>query len=153
MSQTLSVENMTVLQVGKYGVRVDEKTWYGVNDPLTPSHFAPGQSYKVAISVSKTGKKYIKEVVGVSEAPAAPAPVTPKVDTERGERVTNAIQQTSAPKAEKPKLDVKTIQIQRQGLYQAALQSPALTTWAISVDEYLAIVRKVADAGVAYVNE
>jgi hypothetical protein len=154
MSQTLSVENITVLQVGKYGVRVDEKTWYGVNDPLTPSHFAPGQSYKVAISVSKTGKKYIKEVVGVTEAsPSSPAPAAPKVDTERAERITSAIQQTSAPKAEKPKLDIKTIQIQRQGLYQAALQSPALTTWAISVDEYLAIVRKVADAGVAYVNE
>ena len=42
------VENINVLQVGKYGVRVDEKTWFGVNQPLTPSHFAPDTGYKVS---------------------------------------------------------------------------------------------------------
>lgn len=150
MVQPTSVENVNVLQVGKYGVRVDEKTWYGVNDPLTPTHFAPGQQYKVSISISKTGKKYIKEVLGVADAPAA-APVAapaPKaaVDTERAAHYT--------PKSEdKPKLDAKTIQIQRQGCWQAAIQSPAITTWAVNFDEYLALVRKAADVGVKYVNE
>ena len=151
MSNVASVENINVLQVGKYGVRVDEKTWYGVNEPLTPSHFAPSASYKVSISTSKTGKKYIKEVLGVGEgsSPAAPAPTpAPTVDTERAERVTKAAQ-ASAP----AKLDAKTIQIQRQGCWQAAIQSPALTTWAVNVDEYLALVRKAADMGVRYVNE
>jgi hypothetical protein len=157
MVQPTGVETITVLQVGKYGVRVDEKTWYGVNEPLTPTHFAPQQAYKVSISVSKTGKKYIKEVLGVSEAPASPAPVpapapavTPAVDTERAARYTP---KTEAPKADATKLDAKTIQIQRQGCWQAAIQSPALTTWAVNPDEYLALVRKAAELGVRFVNE
>lgn len=151
MPQPSVVETITVLQVGKYGVRVDDKTWYGVNEPLTPSHFSPTNTYKVSISTSKTGKKYIKEVVGVSEAPAAapaaaPAVATPAVDTERAQHYT--------PREETKKaLDAKDIRIQRQGCWQAAIQSPALTTWAVNVDEYLAIVRKAADAGVKYVNE
>jgi len=159
MASPSTVENITVLQVGKYGVRVDEKTWYGVNEPLTPSHFAPGQSYKVSLSTSKTGKKYIKEVLGASEAPAAapaptpaPAPaVSTPVDTERAERVTGAMREVDTAKV--GKLDAKTIQIQRQGCWQAAIQSPALTTWAVNVDEYLGLVRKAAEAGVRFVNE
>ena len=148
------VENIQVLQVGKYGVRIDEKTWFGVNEPLTPSHFVPNEGYKVSVVVSKTGKKYISEILGKEVAQAAapaPAPVvTPKVaapvvDTARAERYT--------PKAETSKLDEKSIQIQRQGLYQAALQSPAIAQWAVNIDEYLALVRKVADAGIAYVAE
>ena len=151
MPQPTVVESITVLQVGKYGVRVDEKTWYGVNEPLTPSHFSPSTTYKVSISASKTGKKYIKEVVGVSEAPApaaapaaAPAVATPAVDTERAQHYTQE---------PKKALDAKDIRIQRQGCWQAAIQSPALTTWAVNVDEYLAVVRKAADMGVKYVNE
>src|SRR5258708_5103534 len=58
------VENIQVLQVGKYGVRIDEKTWFGVNEPLTPSHFVPNEGYKVSVTVSKTGKKYINEILG-----------------------------------------------------------------------------------------
>lgn len=153
MSNVSSVENINVLQVGKYGVRVDEKTWYGVNEPLTPTHFAPSQSYKVSISTSKTGKKYIKEVLGVEAASApAPAPVAaPKatVDHERAQHYAKA----AAPAEASGKLDLKTIQIQRQGCWQAAIQSPALTTWAVNVDEYLAIVRKAAEVGVKFINE
>jgi hypothetical protein len=152
MVQPSAVETIAVLQVGKYGVRVDEKTWYGVNEPLTPSHFTPQQTYKVSISVSKTGKKYIKEVLGVSETPVsapAPAETAPAVDKERAQHYTPPATTKEAPKT----LDAKTIQIQRQGCWQAAIQSPALTTWAVNVDEYLAIVRKAADAGVRYVNE
>lgn len=154
MAQPSIVETITVLQVGKYGVRVDEKTWYGVNEPLTPSHFVPQQTYRVSISVSKTGKKYIKDVLAVSEgapvvaAPAPEAAPTQAADTERAKHYT-----APAASTEKPKLDAKSIQIQRQGCWQAAIQSPALTTWAVNVDEYLAIVRKAAESGVKFVNE
>jgi hypothetical protein len=162
MPNVTTVENINVLQVGKYGVRVDDKTWYGVNEPLTPTHFAPNQQYKVSISISKTGKKYIKEVLGVSETAqvpvAAPAPtsveppkVSTPVDTERAERVTGAMREVDTSKSSK--LDLKTIQIQRQGCWQAAIQSPALTTWAVSTTEYLALVRQAAEAGVRFVNE
>ena len=145
------VENINVLQVGKFGVRVDEKTWFGVNEPLTPEHFTKNTGYKVSVVVSKTGKKYIQEIIGVDtaaeEAPAAVAAPVAKAATES----------TPAPKAQSesaaPKFDDKTIQIQRQGLYQAALQSPALAQWAVNTAEYLALVRQAADAGVAYVRE
>lgn len=154
MSQPSVVEAITVLQVGKYGVRVDDRTWYGVNEPLTPSHFSPATTYKVSISTSKTGKKYIKEVLGVSDASstsapapaAAPAEAKPTVDTERVQHYT--------PKEETKKaLDAKDIRIQRQGCWQAAIQSPALTTWAVNPVEYLALVRQAAEEGVKFVNE
>jgi hypothetical protein len=67
------VENIQVLQVGKYGVRIDEKTWFGVNEPLTPSHFVPNEGYKVSVTVSKTGKKYINEIIGQEQKADAPA--------------------------------------------------------------------------------
>lgn len=141
------VENIQVLQVGKFGVRVDEKTWFGVNEPLTPAHFVPNEGYKVSVTVSKTGKKYINEILGtevkgptVAPAAAAPSTLTPPAPV------------TSTPVVSQ-KLDEKSIQIQRQGLYQAALQSPALAQWAVSQNEYLALVRQAADAGIAYVRE
>lgn len=69
------VENITVLQIGDFGVRVDEKNWYNTNEPLKPTAFVVNQSYKVSLSVAKSGKKYINEIVGVADAaPAASAP-------------------------------------------------------------------------------
>jgi len=47
----------------------------------------------------------------------------------------------------------KDVRISRQGLFQAALQSPALMQYAVDMDAYLALVRKVAEAGLAFVNE
>lgn len=64
-------ENITVFQVGEYGVRVGEKTWFGVNKPLTPSSFVPDTSYKVTVTVSKTGKKYINSIVGTEDKAAS----------------------------------------------------------------------------------
>jgi hypothetical protein len=142
------VENIQVLQVGKYGVRVDEKTWFGVNEPLTPSHFVPNEGYKVSVVVSKTGKKYINEILGTevhSEAAAVPA-TTAVPAPSRAEPA------ASAPLT-MTKLDEKSIQIQRQGLYQAALQSPVLAQWAINMAEYLALVRKAAEEGIKFVAE
>lgn len=156
MSQVATVENITVLQVGKYGVRVDDKTWYGVNEPLTPSHFAPGTTYNVSLSTSKTGKKYIKEVLNASEgkgaAPQAQAAVVDAVDHDRAQRII-ASAGIEQGKALKDTLQDKDIRIQRQGSFQAALHSPALTSWAVNVDEYLALCRRAADVCVAYINE
>lgn len=49
--------------------------------------------------------------------------------------------------------DAKGRQISRQGLFQAALQSPALMQFTPDIDSYLVLVRKVAEAGLAFVNE
>lgn len=140
MSDTKLVENITVLQVSKYGVRVGDQ-WYNVNAPITPSNFLPNKTYSVSIRVSKTGKKYISEILGNEGVSAQPA-----VDHERAERVTEAAKAKDAG----PDKDTR---IQRQGLYQAALQSPGLVSWATNIDEYLAYVKQAAVAGLDFVND
>lgn len=158
-----AVENITVLQVGKYGVRVDEKNWFGVNEPIIPSNFVPNRSYKVGVVVSKTGKKYISEILGVEESSAAPAVAAPAASAP-APAATPAPRQTVAKTSDHPvrsgfgtPLTDYDVAIQRQisraGIYQAALNSPALAQWAINVDEYLALVRTVADAGMKYIQE
>lgn len=148
MSEAKMTETITVAQISKYGVRVGD-AWYNVNAPLTPANFLPNKTYTVGIRVSKTGKKYISEIVQ-SDAPAvaaAPAPVKVDADPERTQRVINAVKGPSVSD------DNKRNDIQRQGLFQAALQSPGLVSWATNVDEYLAFVRQAAEAGIKFVNE
>lgn len=158
------VENITILQVGQYGVRVDEKTWFGVNEPLTPQHFVPNQGYKVGVVVSKTGKKYISEIIGTEVAQSAPAAAAPAAAAP-APAPTPAPASQAAPATsgrptragyDKPLTEYdlsKDKQISRSGVYQAALNSPALAQWATNIDEYLALVRKAADAGVQYIHE
>jgi hypothetical protein len=155
-----TVENIQVLQVGKYGVRVDEKSWFGVNEPLTPSHFIVGDSYKVSVTASKTGKKYINEIIGQEAQAEVEAPkVTPKA-------VTPGPVVTKTTKADAPvplragfgqPLTAYDLAVQRQisraGIYQAALQSPAAVQFATSVTEYLSLVRQIADEGMKYITE
>lgn len=43
--------------------------------------------------------------------------------------------------------------ISRQGLFQAALQSPALMQYAPTLEAYLELVVKTAEAGLKFVNE
>lgn len=159
------VENIQVLQVGKYGVRVDEKTWFGVNEPLTPSHFIPNEGYKVAVVVSKTGKKYISEILGTevhdkkepaeTTVPAAKAPANPPaktVDSPAPAKTTNPTRAGFGQPLTDYDMAIQR-QISRAGVYQAALASHAPVQWATNLDEYLALVRKVADAGMKYVTE
>lgn len=49
--------------------------------------------------------------------------------------------------------DAKGRQISRQGLFQAALQSPAIMQYCPDLPAYLIMVREVAEAGLAFVNE
>lgn len=159
------VENINVLQVGKFGVRVDEKTWFGVNEPLTPSHFVPNEGYKVSVTVSKTGKKYINEIIGVEAKVAAPAPAPVATAPVTQTAAAPATKTTAAERtSDRPtragfgqQLTEYDMQIQRQisraGVYQAALNSPALAQWCTNIEEYLGLVRKAADAGIKYVNE
>jgi hypothetical protein len=173
-----TVENIKVLQVGKFGVRVDEKTWFGVNEPLTPTHFQVGEGYKVSVTASKTGKKYINEVLGQEEKQEEQDQDAPKQDdaVKAAEAVLAKAKanaeakaketQTTTTKADAPKairagfgqpLTEYDLAVQRQisraGIYQAALQSPAAVQWATNLDEYVSNVRKLADSGMKYVQE
>lgn len=47
----------------------------------------------------------------------------------------------------------KDVRISRQGLFQAALQSPALMQYSPTLEAYLELVVRTANAGLAYVNE
>lgn len=161
------VENIQVLQVGKYGVRIDEKTWFGVNEPLTPNHFVPNEGYKVSVTVSKTGKKYINEILGQEEkqeeaaapAPAAAAaPAAPKAETKPAPAPATTTASKNPTRAGfGQQLTDYDLQIQRQisraGVIQAALTSPAFAQWSTNADEYLALVRKAADFAFKYVAE
>lgn len=73
------------------------------------------------------------------------------------EKATEIKKAFDAPKADKPMTrsdwDSKDRRISRQGLFQAALQSPALMQYAPTLEDYIALVVRTADAGLAYVNE
>ncbi len=161
-----AVENIQVLQVGKYGVRIDEKTWFGVNEPLTPSHFVPNEGYKVSVTVSKTGKKYINEIIGQEQKAEVTAPAPTPAAT-AAPATTKAEEKHTAPVASTGKNPTRSgfgtpltdydlaiqRQISRAGVVQAALASPALAQWAVNDTEYFALVRKAADFAFKYVNE
>jgi primosomal protein N' len=140
-----SVESITVLQVGKFGVRVDEKTWLGVNDPVTPQQFQVGLGYRVAVVTSKTGKKYVNEIIGQEEKQEAP----------KASVATPAVQPKAQTTTTPSKLDAKDKRIVRQGLYQAALHSPVLSQFVTgnNVTEYLELVKQVANEGIKFVTE
>ncbi len=64
---------------------------------------------------------------------------------------------TPAPRAEKPMTrsdwEGKDRRISRQGLFQAALQSPALMQYAPTLEAYIELVVRTANAGLAFVND
>jgi hypothetical protein len=128
-------ETITIGQVGPYGVRVGDE-WIGVNEPLSPSDFISGKTYDVLYRKGKPsekspgGKKYINQIVGEgNSAPAAVKPVT------KPSQSANIITEPAN----------KDVRILRQGVYQAALHSPALAGFAATVDEYKALVKNVAE--------
>lgn len=167
-----TTENITVLQVGEYGVRVGEKLWFGVNEPLTPQHFVPNTGYKVSVTTSKTGKKYICEIIGtedkgagtdatsvsdeVKSAEAALAKA--KADAAlkapvAGEAAKGALTKEGYWERKEAKDEAVGMLRCRSAAFSAALSSPFLGQLATNVDEYLALVRKAADMAVKYVNE
>lgn len=169
-------ENIKVLQVGEFGVRVAEKTWFGVNKPLLPTNFEVGKGYKVAVSTSKGGKNYISQILGVEDV-ATPAtttaPVTDAVKAAQEALLKAQAEAEAAAKAkaqeaaktddrprragyDKPLTDYdlsKDRQIGRAGIIQAAIQSGAAIQWATNLDEYLSNVRKIADFALKYSQE
>lgn len=127
-------ETVTIGQVGPYGVRVGDE-WIGVNEPLSPSDFISGKTYDVLYRKGKPsekspgGKKYINQIVGEGQATTVA-----KVPTVPSQTANKTVEPAN-----------KDIRILRQGVYQAALHSPALAGFAATVDEYKALVKNVAE--------
>jgi hypothetical protein len=143
-------ETITIAQVGQYGIRVNDE-WLGVNDPLTSSDFVPGSTYDVLVVTGKptakypNGKKYVAQIVGSQNS--APQ-VTPCVQS--GAVIpppASASTQSIPVVAAKIPLNAsdKDVRILRQGVYQAVLQSPGLPGFAATRDEYVNLVKNVAE--------
>jgi hypothetical protein len=138
-TQALLKETITVAQVGEFGVRVGDE-WYGVNEPVETNNFIAGKTYDVLYKRGKPsvkypqGKAYISQIVGEGQATTAASIAKPQV-----------AKQAAATVAHAPIDDAKGIRILRQGVYQAALQSPALAGFAATPDEYKALVKNVSE--------
>ncbi len=82
-----------------------------------------------------------------TEAPVQPAP---HIEVKASKPYTG---HASKPDAmTKADWAAKDVRISRQGLYQAALQSPAIMQYSPTLDEYLKLVEQVANAGLLFVN-
>lgn len=148
-TQELLKETVTVAQVGQYGVRVGDE-WFGVNEPLDPASFIPGKTYQVLYKRGKSspkypqGKAYISQIVGESTPTVASTVIKSNVNTDTS---------SSAPSVRFQDNDTKSIRILRQGVYQATLQSPALPGFAATPDEYVALVKNIAEKIINYIEE
>lgn len=137
-----NVATLTVDQVTKYGFKSgNEYVSLSQKSGLKPENFVPGRSYELDLYVAPSGKKYVNRIVGPSNTSSA-AVVAPQ----------RIVEVKSAPIVNDAEAN-KRRDIQRQGLYQAALGSPVLGQWAMSFEEYLSLVRAAAEAGVSFVNE
>lgn len=94
--------------------------------------------------------------MGMKKPTTAVAESEPKVAVESGTQAALDRLKTAEPKAEKPKYKQNDADTVARGKtrcvqFEAALMSPAIAGMQFNtMDEYLALVRKAADAGVAY---
>lgn len=140
MSENIK-ETITVTYVAKYGPKVGEE-WYNLSPKsgLIPSNFVVGKTYQVLVYTSKTGKKYINQIVGeATELPKA----EPKVETPKDEPV--AERKVSYAKPAGRDFDAEARGKVACASWAAALSSPALAMYALNKEDYLTLVETVAD--------
>lgn len=83
------------------------------------------------------------------------SPVPSEVETDKtvSAEIEKVAKKTAKQSVLQPKtLDDKSKQIQKQGIWQAVVQSNALVQYAPTLDAYLDLVDRAADRGLAYVN-
>lgn len=126
----MNKETITVSFVGKFGPSVNG-TWYNVDQKsgITMDQFEKGKTYDVLVMISKTGKKYIKQIVGatiensLANSVAQTEPSTCTTVKPGDDKILEVIKRESKKEVD---WDKKTAQIQAQGCIQAAVQSPGL---------------------------
>lgn len=144
-------ETITVklVHTGKWGksLLVGE-SWYNFDKKggLTGDEFEKNKTYTVLVNESKTGKKYISQIVAdeVKEEPKG----EPEVDVEAAKRV-------HAKKEDKKEVDWDAVNRGKVACvqFEAALQSPGLAMYATSKEEYLKLVKEAAELGIKFTWE
>lgn len=146
----MNKETITVKYVndGKWGKSVlAGETWYNIDKKsgLTGDEFEKGSTYTILVNESKTGKKYISQIVGTGEV-TSEVKETPKVKAGDDKIL-------EAPKKESKK-DVDWDAVNRGKVacvqFEAALQSPGLAMYATSKEDYLKLVKEAAELGIKF---
>lgn len=141
---------------GKWGksILVGE-TWYNLDKKsgLTGDEFVKGQTYTVLVSESKTGKKYIAQIV--SDVPAVEVKEEPKVKA-GDDKMLEVLKEKSnkTPPLKLTTYPQRDFDAEARGKIACALRaalyaSPAVAMYCTSWDEYL----KKVDAEVARGSE
>lgn len=145
-------ETITISFPGKYGPNING-TFYNVDQKsgIDPQSFEKGKTYDVLVQVSKTGKKYIKQIVGANSTPTpVQAPIVQDVKP-GDDKVLEVIKKESKKEVD---WDKKTAQIQAQGCVQAAVQSPGLQMLLTSTyEEYWKNVERLAKDMMKFIQE
>lgn len=151
----MTKETITISYVGKFGPSVDG-VWYNVDQKsgLKPGQFEKGKTYTVLVSVSKTGKKYIQQIIGESNEAA------PEVREEKSgdDKILQAPITTASSGGSSLTYSTygkRDFEAEARGkvacaAYTAALQSPGLAMYATSKEEYLKIVAEAALAAIEF---
>ena len=115
-------------------LKLADETWLTVSKDVDVHVFKKGQIYKVEIETNEQG---YESVIRVIEGVAAKAPAA------------------TTSTGNKPRdFDAEARGKSRFGLFAAALQSPALARMEFkTTEEYIELVKKVADAGLIYTFE
>jgi hypothetical protein len=122
----------TELVKGKFGPQVKVgKDYYSFSKNYKDGALEVGTLYEVEVYTSDKGYKYINSVSGQSKAVKA---VTPE-------------------KATAVASDLKTRQIQAQGVWQSAASNPALIGYASDIEAFKKVVREIAEDGLAFISE
>lgn len=119
---------------------------------ITPVSSAVQPAVQTAV---QTAVPTTDTATAVAEAPKKRSLKAKAIDAPTPGAVEAAINQAAdtAVKSLQPKtLDDKSKQIQKQGLWQAVVQSNALVQYAPTLDAFLDLVDKAADRGLQYVN-
>lgn len=139
-------ETVVVTYVGKFGPRVGD-TWYNIDQKsgVKPEQFEKGKTYDVLVSVSKTGKKYIQQIVGDGITEVVVPHTTPvNVEALKDKPGDDKILQTL--KKEKKETDWDGIARGKVACaaFGDALKSSGLAMYSTSKEEYLKLVEEMA---------
>jgi hypothetical protein len=120
--------------------------WLTVSKDVDIEFFKKGSSYQVEIETNEKGYQSLVKVLGGGRPEVNdPAPTEDKITT-KPVRVTKEYKERD--------FDAEARGKSRFGLFAAALQSPALAGMKFdTLEEFLELVKKAADAGLVYTFE